>query len=139
MDEKKIYDMRGGQSSIARLSRFDTEAFLHMIFYRLLIFFSVIFGVVMLASLVYQSAVPLVKPMLVVEWVLFTLTFFEMAKSFSLIASRGLSFGHLNNEYITMMKLKYGKRGNPALSALPFLALGLWALGFVAMLLWWNI
>ena len=136
--DKKTFDMRGSQKNIARLSHFDTEGFIHMVFYRALIFYSIIYGVLLLASIVYIQLAPYSKPLTIIFWILITPQLFETVKAFSLISSRGLAFGHLSKERVSIMKTKYSKTGS-VYKTLPYIAMILWVIGFVALILWWNI
>ena len=137
MTRKKTYDMRGRETSIARLSSFYPEGFIHMLFYRILIFVSVIYGIVLLLSLSDAQLAYAAKALTAAVWVLFTPQLYESAKGFAMIASRGLAHGHLSGEYTHMMKTKYGKSA-AAFLIVPYLAMILWIAGFAAMLLWWS-
>lgn len=136
--EKKLYDMRGRQVNIARLARFHAEGFVHMLFYRILVFVAIAYGFAILLSLVAPELAFPVKILTVLVWVFFTPQVYEAAKSLTIISTRGLAFGHLSEEYKFMMKSRYKKRGG-AFSVVPYCAMVVWALGFIAMLAWWNI
>ncbi len=135
--EKKTYDMRGKQSNISRLAFFDIEGFIHMLFYRIQIFYSMIYGLAMLYYVFFGVDIG-IKALTVIFWVLITPQLIETIKAFSLISSRGLAFGHLSEEHAYLMKSKYSKTGS-AYSAFAYVAMLLWALGFIAMLLWWTL
>jgi hypothetical protein len=135
---KKVYDLRGKQSNLARLIRFDKEAFVHMVAYRALIVFSVIYGVIMLLYFVIPGLGPLAKASTAIIWILFTPQLFETAKGASLVMTKGLAFGHLGKGYSFLMKKKYGRTGGYA-KPTPYAVMLLWAAGFVAILLWWTI
>lgn len=136
--EKKTFDMRGKQKNIARLRHFDTEGFIHMVFYRALIFYSIIYGILLLGSLVYAQLAPYSKPLTIIFWILITPQLYETVKAFSLISSRGLAFGHLSKEHVYLMKSKYSKTGSVYI-IIPYVAMFFWAIGFVALVLWWSI
>ncbi len=136
--EKKTYDMRGHQANIARLFVFDKEGFVHMLFYRILIFYSVVYGLAVLVFLTYGLSPLLLKAMTAVLWIFFTPQVYETAKGFSLIGSKGLAFGHLSEEYIFLAKNKYHK-GVSIFPTVTTVAFAMWIIGFVMMLLWWNI
>jgi hypothetical protein len=135
--EKKTYDMRGKQSNISRLARFDLEGFIHMLFYRIQIFYSVIYGLAMLYYLITGIDFGL-KLLTIIFWVLITPQLWETIKAFSLISSRGLAFGHLSEEHVYLMKSKYSKTGS-VYSIIPYAAMLFWVLGFIAMLMWWSL
>lgn len=136
--EKKIYDMRGSQVNILRLLYFDKEAFIHMLFYRILMFASVLFGFLLLLSLIFNQLSSVVKLSVALVWILFTPQIFAMSKGVSMMLSNGIYFGHLSKEHIFVMKTKY-KKPFPLLGIFPYLVLLAWILGFVSMLMWWHI
>jgi hypothetical protein len=138
MTEKVLYDARGKQSNIARLAAFDKEGFTHMLFYRILIFYSIAYGVFLLIAIAYNLPTSLIRIFTAAEWILFTPQAFETVKSFSLILSRGLSFGHLSEEYTSLFKKKY-KTHAVVYGAIPYVAMLLWLVGFVLMVIWWAI
>lgn len=135
---KELYDMRGSQKNLFRLLAFDKEAFIHMLFFRILIPVSIIYGIVLLIYIATSQLQVLVKPLTVLVWVLFTPQFFESAKTVSLINTRGLSMGHLSHEFVNLMKTKY-RKNTSAYSAIPYGALALWAIAFVFMVVWWSV
>ncbi len=136
--EKKLYDMRGKQANIARLARFHMEGFLHMLFYRILVFLAIFYGIVVLLFFIFPQLSFSVKALTAVVWIFFTPQVYEAAKSLAIVSTRGLAFGHLSEEYRFMMRSKYGKTGG-IFNAVPYGALAVWAIGFIAMLMWWNI
>jgi hypothetical protein len=135
---KKVYDFRGKQSNISRLTRFDPEAFVHMLFYRVLIPVSIIYGIVLLASLVFSGLELAVKALTVIIWILFTPQVFETAKAVSVTGSRGMAFGHLNESYLFILRTRYSKKAG-AYTLFPYLVLALWVVGFISMVAWWSI
>jgi hypothetical protein len=134
MKQKELYDARGKQSNIVRLAGFDTEAFVHMLFYRILVFYSIVYGLFMLYAIVIGVPVVLLRLFTAIEWILITPQAYETVKTFSLISSRGLAFGHLSEEYTYTMKKKYNKSG-AILKPIPYAAMVLWVAGFVIMLM----
>lgn len=136
--EKKTYDMRGRQGNLFRLLGFDKEAFIHMIAYRALIFYSIPYGVLMLISLVYANLAAYTWLLTAVFWILVTPQLYETMKAFSLISSRGLAFGHLSESYVYLEKAKYSRSGS-LYKPIPYIAMLIWIAGFIALLLWWKI
>jgi hypothetical protein len=136
--EKRTFDMRGNQLAIGRLRHFDKEGFVHMVAYRILIFYAIIYGILLLSSFVYFWLASDVKWLTVIFWILITPQLYETVKAFSLISSRGLAFGHLSKEHVYLMKSKYSKTGS-IFVFIPYAAMFLWAVGFIALLLWWTI
>jgi hypothetical protein len=135
---KKPYDFRGKASNIARSWRFDKEAFIHAIFYRVLIPYSIVYGVILLAGVFIRSVDFALKPLTLVEWVLFTPQVYETVKAFSLIGSRGQAYGHLNESYAYLIRKRYGSK-SPIYGVLPQVVLALWVIGFVVAAIWWSI
>lgn len=134
----KSYDFRGRVSSLGRVWRFHREAYIHALFYRILIPYSIVYGVVLLAGVFLQALRPALRPLTLVEWVLFTPQVYETVKAFSLIASRGQAFGHLNESYLYLVKKRYGAKSGVYV-ALPYVVLALWVAGFVVAVIWWSI
>ncbi|HUC38794.1 MAG TPA: hypothetical protein VL944_01550 [Candidatus Acidoferrum sp.] len=137
--EKQIYDSRGRQTSIARLAQFDAEAFIHMLFYRILIIFSIL----TFAAFVYSYATKLdfaiFQALFLAVWVLFTPQVFETAKGISLIQTRGFVFGRLNKSYTESAKNHVGARLAVMYRVIPYAALLVWVIGFAALLYVWFI
>ncbi len=136
MTEKKTLDLRGSQARLARLLSFDRRAFTHMLFYRLLIPVSIIYGIVLLGYLVHPALAPVVKGLTLLVWVLFFPQLYESFVAFSLIQTKGLVFSHLNEAHLALMRNRYGRRAG-LYSFLPYILIVGWALGFVIALVWW--
>jgi len=135
---KKSFDFRGRASNIGRSLRFDREAFIHALFYRILIPYSIIYGLILLVGVFLRGADFLLKPLTLVEWILFTPQVYETAKAFSLIASRGQAFGHLNESYLFLVRKRYGSRSG-VYRVLPYAVMILWVVGFILAAVWWSI
>lgn len=138
MSKKKTFDMRGSQTNILRLAAFDKEGFIHMVFYRILMPYSVIFGIVVLTSYFNSNLIQYIKPMTILMWVLFTPTAYETVKGFALIITGGLSSKHLSEGYVSIMKNKYHKQAG-ILGYVPQFAMLLWLIGFILMVMYWQI
>jgi len=137
MAAKQVYDLRGKQSSILRLWRFDKGALLHMVSNRILMFFALL-GIVVLAwdmySPVYIAGL-WARIVILVVWLLFTPQLFGTFKVFSLISSKGAVFGHMNEFFVkTSMKKS---RVNFVYRVIPYAAIAVWLLGFVGLALVW--
>ncbi|MEM4102058.1 MAG: hypothetical protein QXN78_01430, partial [Conexivisphaerales archaeon] len=78
MSRKK--DMRGSQSRIARLASFYIEGFVHMLFYRILVPISIVYGALVIAWIFYPQLGLTVKAITAVVWVLFAPQIFETVK-----------------------------------------------------------
>ena len=137
--EKTTYDARGSQSRIFRLLGFDKEAFIHMISYRILLFVAIFAGVEILIYLVIGGTSLLIisEALVAFVWILFTPQLFESAKAFSLIGSRGESFGNLNKSFLNSSVIRESKAATSTYNAIPYLALLIWVVGFLILLFAW--
>lgn len=148
--QKKLMDLRGPQTRIGRLVPFIFEGWLHMLFYRIMVPLSILYGLAIIAYLELteaggleagEVAVPgpwgvALKVLTMIVWVLWTPQLFEVAKGLSLAWSRGMAFGHLNKEFAALYRKRYGKRSGLFI-AFPYVALILWIAGFVILLVRW--
>ncbi len=132
----KLKDRRGSQSRIGRLASFYMEGFIHMLFYRILIPVSIIYGLVIIAWLFVPALGPAVKALTIAVWALFTPQLFETIKGLALAQSRGMAFGHLNPEFVAVYRARYGKSYS-IIKAAPYAVLAIWLAGFIAMVIWW--
>lgn len=133
---KRLKDLRGPQRRIGRLAHFHFEAFIHVVFYRILIPLAILYGLCIVAYLAVPGLGALLKVFTAVVWVLWTPQVFEVARGLSLAWTRGLAFGRLNEEFAALYRKRYPRRTAPFI-AFPFVALALWGAGFVVMLLRW--
>ncbi len=135
--EKQVYDPRGKQSNIGRLLGFDKEAYVHMLFYRVLIFFSLAAFVIFVAK--YAGLLPLwaFEAAFIVVWVLFTPQVYETAKGASVIATEGFVHGYLNKSYLTIAKKYKSHLHTQIYKMLPYASLAIWIAGLIAILYVW--
>ena len=112
-----------------------------MLFYRVLIFYSVFYGLFVLASYAYPGLAQLDKPLTLLLWILFTPQAFEVAKGFAIISTRGMAFGYLSEEYVYSIRAKSKSAGEAAryFTVLVYAAMLLWAVGFILAVIWWGI
>ena len=130
------YDVRGRQSSIFRLWRFDKGALIHMVFFRILIFEAPIAAFFLLLSLAFPIAAILLasKALIIIAWILFTPQLFAALRAFSLVFSRGSAFGGFNEYYMrTQKKNPYAK----AYQFLPYVGLAVWSGFFMILMVMW--
>lgn len=140
MSEKKsLKDLRGGQSKIARLAKFYKVSFIHMLFNRILAIYSIPFGLFMLYSTLSGFQYSFIsKALVIILWFLITPQFFESVKGLCMSATRGASFGRLNQEYAALIKKRYMHSLNLAFySFIPYAALAIWILSLIAIGVWW--
>ncbi len=142
MGSAKLADLRGPQRRIGRLARFDGEAFVHVLCYRVLIPVAIVYGIVLVLFLSLGPArLPwlggAVKVLTAVAWVLWTPQVFEVAKGLALAGTRGLAFGHLNRQFAALYRKRYPRKVGPWV-ALPFVAVLVWAAGFVVIIARWT-
>ena len=134
---KRLTDLRGPQSRIGRLLQFYREAWLHMLFYRLMVPLAVLYGLFILAWFLVPGLGRGLKIFTAVIWVLWTPQFFEVAKGLALARSRGMAFGHLNPEFAHLYRKRYRKRP-AAYVAFPYVLLAVWVAGFVVLMARWS-
>lgn len=137
MIAKQVYDMRGRQSSMLRVGRFDKGALLHMLSNRILAVLALVGAAVMFLDL-YSPSYLLAywaRIMIIVIWIFFTPQLFSVFKAFSLVYSKGAAFGHLNRSFLNVGVKKKGIHS--VYTALPYAAVVVWLLGFVALAVLW--
>lgn len=132
--EKETADMRGRQSSIARLLAWDREGFWHMLLFRILLVVSLITGIAILISVASGPQIWSVQleALFIVLWLCFTMQVYETAKAGIVIVSRGAVYGHLNKSFA-----EFGLKRSPLnyiYGAVPPLAVAVWLAGFVFFL-----
>ena len=130
---KKLTDLRGPQRRIGRLAPFHFEAYVHILFYRIMIPLSLAYGIFVLVSFGVPGLGYPVKLFTLVIWALWTPQFFEVAKGLSLSWSRGMAFGHMNKEFARLYRKRYAKKPL-GYHLFPYFVLALWAAGFVVMI-----
>jgi len=137
MANKQVYDLRGRQSSMLRLWRFNRGALLHMLSNRILAFLALIAAVVMIMDLYSPSYLfgEFARIMLLLVWIFFTPQLFAALKAFSLVYSRGGSFGHLNKAFVRASMKSKGIY--TVYTALPYVAMAVWLLGFAGLTMVW--
>lgn len=133
--EKNVYDARGRQESIFRLAAWDNEALLHMVTYRMLIFAAIISAILYFASLASSSYTIYFRISLLAVWVLFSPQLFSVAKGLVVMATKGMVFGHLNKSYLGSLEVDY--RRYAPFRAVPYAAMAVWAIGFLAIAYMW--
>jgi hypothetical protein len=136
--DKTTYDFRGKQSNIFRLGKFDVSGLIHTLFYRILIFVAVIYGLLLLASVFYSGLGLLVKIVTIIVWILVTPQLFAAIKAFSLVETHGAVFGKFSNSYTNTISKNY-KPEYKIYKALPYAVVAVWIVFFVVMLVWWPI
>ncbi|MEM3852632.1 MAG: hypothetical protein QXP70_06495 [Methanomassiliicoccales archaeon] len=129
MTDQKWFDARGRMGLLSRLLAFDREAFIHLVFYRALIFGSIITFVLFIASIPFHVLDLAWRIMIAIDWIFFTTQVFESIKALSLAGSEGAAFGHLNPSFVSSM-LSVRHRG--AYTAIPYVFLAIWIAGLIA-------
>ncbi|MGO9311063.1 MAG: hypothetical protein ACLQDL_18820 [Spirochaetia bacterium] len=133
---KRLTDLRGPQSRIGRLLSFSFEAWLHMLTNRIMVFLSLLYAVLIVLYLLVPGLGTALKIVTAAVWLLWTPQFFEALKGLALVWSRGMAFGHLNEEFAHLYRKRYAKRTG-VYAVFPFVVLAAWAAGFVVMLVRW--
>jgi hypothetical protein len=133
---KRLTDLRGPQSRIGRLLSFSFEAWLHMLTNRIMVFLSLVYGVLIFVSVLVPGLGTVLKIVTAAVWLLWTPQFFEALKGLALVWSRGMAFGRMNPEFAHLYRKRYAKRTGLYV-AFPYVVLAAWAVGFVVMLVRW--
>ncbi len=136
--DKQTYDLRGSQSLLSGLFRFDTEAYLHMIFYRILIWFSFIAAAIFIFDYFFKINA-LSHAFFLLVWIFFTPQVLESAKGLSVIGTKGFVFGYLNKSYLTTAGKYEKQKMNSFYKVLPYIVFALWISGFVVLSFEWLI
>ena len=133
---KRLTDLRGPQSRIGRLLSFSFEAWLHMLTNRIMVFLSLVYGVLIFVSVLVPGLGTVLKIVTAAVWLLWTPQFFEALKGLALVWSRGMAFGRMNPEFAHLYRKRYAKRTGLYV-AFPYVVLAALAVGFVVMLVRW--
>ncbi len=107
MENKVTYDVRGSQTNLKRQLSFNQEGFIHMVFYRGLIIVSMISFLVFLLSFWFAWMSQAIGYLILIIWILFIPQVFSFLKGISMIGSKGLEFGHLNESYASTLKVNH--------------------------------
>lgn len=121
---KKTYDTRGSQKRILRQLKFNPQAFLHMLFYRILILFSLVAFSFYALSFFMVALQVYLKYLIVIIWILFTPQLLALMVGLSMVMSNGFEFGHLNSSYKSL--LKEDKKLGLIYRVIPFIGLLAW-------------
>ena len=136
-NQKALKDLRGPQRRISRLARFDLGAYIHMLFYRLAIPLTILYGPLIFLYFLLPGVGVVLKIFTALLWALWTPQFFGVTKGLSLAWSRGMAFGNLNPEFAALYRKRYSKRPGIYV-AFPYVVLVLWGTGFTALILRWH-
>jgi hypothetical protein len=134
---KELHDLRGPQRRISRLLRFYPEAYIHMLFYRIAIPLTILYAVLIVLYYILPGLGLALKISTAVLWALWTPQLFAVVKGLCLAWTRGMAFGQLNPEFAALYRKRY-PRPTGFYVALPYLALAVWAAGFVVLILRWR-
>lgn len=118
------------------LRRYDLEAWIHVTFYKIALIFSIIEAIAILAYLGNPSHLTLAifKVLTIIYWVLLTPSFYELAKGFLMIYSRGAFMSHIAENVRERLMKRYGSRARLASAAL-YIAIVLWIIAPIVFIL----
>ena len=135
MEIKSTYDTRGRQRNVLRLAHFDMEGLAHILSYRILVFLTVITGIVTLYAIVSGFSVWMTaaKILIGIVWLLFGIELYSVYKAFGIISTKGIVFGRLNESFLNSevrMKSWYGlvKAAGPLLVIVWYVLFAVFAL-----------
>ena len=131
----KAHDFRGSQVRVVRVAKFKPWGFVHALFYRILIFISLVYAAALIASLFYPLAQE-VKLLTMAVWILAFPQLFEVMKALSLVSTHGRVFGRFSKEYTELIHRKR-RLTDAAFLILPYASAAVWILFFAVMLTRW--
>lgn len=131
--EKTTFEARGWQSNLKRQWLFNKKAFLHMLFYRILIIFSLITFIVFALSFLFSSLSQYINYLIIIVWILFIPQLLSFLEGLAMVGSGGQEYGHLNESYLSL--LKKNRLSNYVYGALPMLAFAVWIIGLCTLIL----
>ncbi len=101
-------DFRGKQKNILRLWKFDKLAFIHMLFYRVLVILGLITGIITIIALYYNNSFLILfsESLIVICSILFIPHFYFIFKVFEIGLSNGAASGNMNESFLVSSKLK---------------------------------
>ncbi len=122
-----------------RLKRFYGAAFIHMLFYRILIFVAPITAVFILVGIVsgYPAAIFASRILILASWILFAPQLFAALKAFSLVSSKGTAFGRFSEPFARLRSV--GSSGHLVYNALPYVGTLIWTAGFAVIVFAWFV
>jgi len=120
------------------LRRYDIEAWLHVMFYKISSVFSIAEAIAAIAYLLLPS--PTTKTLFgvltLVFWALLTPSFYELSKGFLMIYSRGAAYSHIAENIRERLLKRYSVRARVSTAALYILII-VWILAPIALILGW--
>jgi hypothetical protein len=130
-------DARGRETSIFKLWKFHREGMVHMLFYRILIFVSLISAAVVAFSAVTGQYIWAAHALLLAIWLLFTPQLFGMFKVLAIGTTDGIAFGHLEKSYLSSIEKRVNRGKVDTFTLLPYLAVVVWIALLCAFALVW--
>ncbi|MEB3859807.1 MAG: hypothetical protein LRS43_01200 [Desulfurococcales archaeon] len=117
------------------LKRYDLEAWVHMTFYKIAVYYSIYLALLVLAHL--SGLVPWVsvKYSLALFWAILTPSMYSVVKGSLMVYTRGVVFGHIGEGVRERLAKRYS--ANVAVARVAFAAvMAAWAVVFIAFLVW---
>ncbi len=135
MDKKTIYDYRGGWGRLDRQLAFNDYAFVHLLFFRILVIVAIATFAVFAAGLFFQVLVAYTRYLIIAVWVLFTPQLFEVVKGLAMIGSGGVEYGHLDSSFLFTKHESEAARIE--YKVLPYIVLSFWIGGLATLIFMW--
>jgi hypothetical protein len=129
--------LRGSQKNIFRLYGFDKPSLVHMLFFRILIFVSLITVIAAVAYILLQTPLSflVLKALLLAVWILFAPQLYAVVKVLALVMTTGRASKTMNESFLN--SLHKSERPSVAFRILPYAALALWLILFLIAVWKW--
>ena len=112
------------------LKRFDIEAFIHILFYRIAVIYAIFNSIIIFLNLIGVVSDLGLKISIALLWILLTPSFYELNRGMVMAITRGLAFGHIAENLRDLLLKKYGSKVL-FYRSLVYIALILWVGGFI--------
>jgi hypothetical protein len=121
-----------------RLREYDLEGWVHTLFYKAAVLFSIIEALAILAYLASPSPLTSMafRVSTIIYWFLLTPSFYELTKGFLMIYSKGTFMSHIAENVRKRLLQRYGSRARLASVAL-YAAIILWIIAPIVFILRW--
>ena len=119
-------DVRGKERWIAKLWKFHREAFVHMLFYRILILISFACAIVLILNGLTGHYTSVAQALILLVWLLITPQLFGMMKVLAIVLTDGIAFGHLEKSYLESIDRKIPHAKVDAMTVFPYLVAVVW-------------
>ncbi len=123
--------------NLSRLFSFYKEGFIHAVSYRVLIFISLLTAAFLIIDIFVNSTIIILttKILILITWILFTPQLFSVFVVMVVYMTKGLAFGNLNPSFVNT--LEKNEQSLSVYKSIPYIAIAIWLLAFIALSLMW--